>query len=79
MSSKSKHYRSRRADTIIEVVLAILAQSIIALGALSFQYYAATHSKIAAIHMTAARTGVLVIEDWKSTGGSVNYNPEERI
>jgi prepilin-type N-terminal cleavage/methylation domain-containing protein len=61
--------------TLIEVIIASVSLSIIALGALSYQYFAAVHNHIALAQITATRTGQLLIEDWKNNGGSAMYNP----
>jgi prepilin-type N-terminal cleavage/methylation domain-containing protein len=62
------------ALTLIEVMLAMAILAIIALGALGYQYYAAGHTRIARAQITAVRTAQLLLEDWKSTGGSENYD-----
>jgi prepilin-type N-terminal cleavage/methylation domain-containing protein len=61
--------------TLIEVIIASVSLSIIALGALSYQYFAAVHNHIALAQVTATRTGQLLIEDWKNNGGSAMYDP----
>jgi Tfp pilus assembly protein PilV len=61
--------------TLIETVISAVCLSIIALGALSYQYFAATHNHIAKSQITATRTGQLLIEDWKNGGGSAAYDP----
>ncbi len=61
--------------TLIEVILAITMLSIIALGALGYEYYAALHRKNADADLVATQVAQLVLEDWKNTGGVVNYNP----
>jgi prepilin-type N-terminal cleavage/methylation domain-containing protein len=61
--------------TLIEVIIASVSLSIIALGALSCQYFAAVHNHIALAKVTATRTGQLLIEDWKNNGGSAMYDP----
>jgi prepilin-type N-terminal cleavage/methylation domain-containing protein len=61
--------------TLIEVIIASVSLSIIALGALSYQYFAAVHNHIALAQITATRTGQLLIEDWKNNGGSAMYDP----
>jgi Tfp pilus assembly protein PilV len=61
--------------TLIETIIAAVSLSIIALGALSYQYFAATHNRIAQSQVTATRTGQLLIEDWKNSGGSAAYDP----
>jgi hypothetical protein len=62
------------AVTLIEVMLAMAVLVIAALGALGYQYYAAGHSRIARAQITAVRTAQLLLEDWKSTGGSEEYD-----
>ena len=60
---------------LIETRIAMVFVVIVALGALSYQYYAALHARIALAQMTAIRTAQLLVEDWKSAGGSAAYNP----
>lgn len=62
------------AVTLIEVMLAMAILTIAALGALSYQYYAAGHARIAHAQSTGVRTAQLLLEDWKSTGGSDEYD-----
>jgi len=64
-----------RAFTLIELMVALAVISIAAMCALDYQYYAAKHSRIAHTQITAMRTAQLLIEDWKSVGGSTAYNP----
>lgn len=63
------------AFTLVEMMIAMAVVAIAALGALSYQYYAATHIQIARTQITATRTAQLLLEDWKSTGGSTSYDP----
>lgn len=60
---------------MLEVLVAMAVLAIAALGALSYQYHCAKHSRIAKLEMTATRTGQLLLEDWKSNGGSSSYDP----
>jgi hypothetical protein len=62
------------AVTLIEVMLTMAILVIAALGALGYQYYAAGHARIARAQITAVRTAQLLLEDWKSTGGSDEYD-----
>ena len=55
-------------------MVAMVMLSIAALGALSYQYYAAQQARAALAQVTAARTAQLLLEDWKSTGGSEDYD-----
>jgi prepilin-type N-terminal cleavage/methylation domain-containing protein len=64
-----------RAFTLIELMVAVTVIAIAAVGGLEYQYYAVKHSRIAHSQITAARTAQLLLEDWKSVGGSTTYNP----
>jgi hypothetical protein len=64
-----------RGLTFIEDVLAIAMIAIVALGTLTYQYYGARHIRIAQVDLTATRIGQLLLEDWKSKGGTNNYDP----
>jgi prepilin-type N-terminal cleavage/methylation domain-containing protein len=61
--------------TLIEAMMAMAILAIAATGALSYQYYAALHARIARAQIVATRTAQLLLEDWKSTGGSTDYDP----
>jgi hypothetical protein len=63
------------AATLVEVTLSIVIVAVAALGALSYQYRAAIHARIARAQTAAMRTAQLLLEDWKSTGASENYDP----
>jgi len=56
-------------------MVAMVILAVVALGALSYQYHAAREGRIAKAQITATRTAQLLLEDWKSTGGSTDYNP----
>jgi prepilin-type N-terminal cleavage/methylation domain-containing protein len=61
--------------TLIEVVMAMAILVFSSVGALSYQYYAARDASIADAQITATRLAMLLLEDWKSTGGSKDYDP----
>ncbi len=63
--------------SLIDAMAAMLLLSVVAVGAMGYQYYAAIHAKIARAQIVATRTAQLLLEDWKSTGGSPNYDPSE--
>lgn len=67
--------RRARGFTLIEQVVAGVVLAIAALGALQYEYFAAGHARIARVQTAAARAAQLLIEDWKSTGGSDQYDP----
>jgi hypothetical protein len=49
--------------------------AIAAVGALGYQYHATRQARVAHAQITATRIGQLLLEDWKSTGGSDQYDP----
>jgi hypothetical protein len=63
------------AASLAEVMVSVVVVTIVALGGLSYQYHAARHARIARAQITATRTAQLLLEDWKSTGGSSEYDP----
>lgn len=65
----------RQGFSIEEVMLSMAIIIIVALGTMSFQYQGVEHSRAAEAQMAAARIGQLLLEDWKSTGGVSNYDP----
>ncbi len=64
-----------KAFSLMEVIVAAGTLFIIVLGALSYQYHAVVHSRIARSNLTATRTAQLLLEDWKNNGGSSYYDP----
>ena len=64
-----------KAVTLIEVIVAMVALAVTAMGALGYQYHAAVQARIAYAQTTSTRAAQLLLEDWKSTGGSSNYDP----
>lgn len=75
MNNKQHQFSHTAGFTLIEVMIAMAVFIIVALGALNYQYFAALHARTAAAQMTATRAGQLLIDDWKSTGGSPAYDP----
>lgn len=65
-----------RAVTLTEVMAAIAILIISSTGALSYQYFSAKDAKKARSQINATRVAQLLLEDWKSTGGSKEYNPQ---
>lgn len=73
MHSNRKKYG--HGITLIEAMVAMAILAIAALGALSYQFHCAKHSRIAKLELIATRTAQLLLEDWKSNGGSDTYDP----
>jgi type II secretory pathway pseudopilin PulG len=72
----AKRPKFAAAVTLVEVMVAMVILTIAALGALSYQYHAATHVRIARAQSAATHVAQLLLEDWKSTGGSEKYAPD---
>lgn len=72
---KTKRPKFTAAVTLVEVMVAMVILTIAALGALSYQYHAAGHARIARAQSAATHVAQLLLEDWKSTGGSKEYDP----
>ena len=67
--------KSVAAVSLVELIVAMVILTIVALGALCYPYYAARDARIAHAQITGTKTAQLLLEDWKSTAGSVGYDP----
>jgi type II secretory pathway pseudopilin PulG len=76
---RGKEVNSNKGVTLVEALVAAVAVSILALGALAYQYLGAMHFRIAHAELTATRAGQLLIEDWKGNGAPdpQNYDATE--
>ena len=70
-----KQRRFAAGITLTEAMVTMVSVAVAAMGGLSYEYLAAKHSRIAAAQTTATRTVQLLLEDWKSTGASTEYDP----
>ena len=70
-----KRLNFSRGFTLVESLIVAGILVVASMGALSYQYHAARHGRIAKAQITATCTAQLLLEDWKSTGGSRNYDP----
>ena len=71
-------YRAARSGmTLVEVMLAVAVIVVASLGTLCYEYLCIDHIRLARAELTAARVGQLLIEDWKSQGGSDDYDPQD--
>lgn len=62
--------------TLIEVIVAMAILAIASVGALGYQYYAARQARIAKIKMVSTHIANMLLQDWKSTGGTEQYAEE---
>lgn len=69
--------RLARGFTLIEQMVAAVILAVATLGVLQYQYFAAGQARIAHVQIAAAHAAHLLIEDWKSTAGSDEYDPSE--
>jgi prepilin-type N-terminal cleavage/methylation domain-containing protein len=64
-----------KAFTLTEIMVAMVIICVAAVGVLDYQYNSLKQSRFAQVQLTASRTAQLLIEDWKSQGGSSTYDP----
>jgi prepilin-type N-terminal cleavage/methylation domain-containing protein len=83
INNKSKIARvlaSRNASvggfTLPEVMVSVAITVVLALGTLCYQYQGVKHSRNAQAQVTATRIGQILLEDWKSTRGDADYDPQ---
>jgi len=64
------------ALSFLEVLLAMASLAIVSIGALSYEYHFAGQTRVARAQIKGMRAALLLLEDWKSTGGSEEYDVE---
>jgi type II secretory pathway pseudopilin PulG len=74
---RQKHAIRTKGMTLVEVMLAVAVIIVAALGTLCYEYLCVDHIRFARAQLAATRIAQLLIEDWKSSGGSEDYNPED--
>jgi prepilin-type N-terminal cleavage/methylation domain-containing protein len=67
---------ARNGFSLIEVMLAVSLTCVIALGTIGYQYLGIKHSRASDAKFMATRIAQLLIEDWKSDSGNIDYDPE---
>jgi hypothetical protein len=72
---KSKKVESKKAFTIIEVMIASAILIIAILGTSAFRYNTALSARRADLHTTSARVALLLCEGWTGVGGATNFDP----
>jgi prepilin-type N-terminal cleavage/methylation domain-containing protein len=65
----------KKGFSLVEALVATVVVAVAALCALSFEYLAAGQIHYANAQIHATRIAKLLLEDWKSTGGSDTYDP----
>jgi len=61
--------------TLIEVMVGMVIIIVGVLGAAGHRYYCALDARKADIQITTARVGSMLLETWKATGGSSDFDP----
>lgn len=74
---KENNQKSHIGFTLIEIIIAMAILAIVSLGAIGYQFRAVRQTRIGNTKMAAARIGSLILENWKSHGGSDVYDPTE--
>jgi prepilin-type N-terminal cleavage/methylation domain-containing protein len=65
---------ARGGFTLLELVIASLILGIVSVGTMGYQYHARRMALRAKAEVTAARTGRLVLDNWKKTGGDEHFD-----
>jgi len=65
----------KKGLALIDAMAATVIISIIVVGTAGFSYFATTDSRTAAMKISAARVGLLLVETWRGLDGSEFYDP----
>ena len=55
--------------TLVEIVVAMVVIMVAIIGAMGYRYYSILDARKAKVHITAARLGSVLLENWKGSGG----------
>lgn len=68
--------KQHRGVTLVEVMVAALATTVIVVGVMQYQYHCALDAHQADVQATGARLALLMMEGWKVVAGDVlTYDP----
>lgn len=70
-----KRLKSKKAFTIVEMMVAIVILAVAVIGASGYRYYAAIDARRGAMKVTAARIALLLCENWRGVKGDTAYDP----
>jgi len=70
-----KRLKSKKAFTIIEMMIAIVILAVAVIGASGYRYYAMLDARRGATKVTAARIALLLCENWRGIKGDTAYDP----
>ena len=71
----NRYHKNAKGVTLVETVAAVAVIVMAVTGGMGFRYYSALHARRADVKITASRLGLLLLENWKGTGGAPNYDP----
>ena len=69
----------RKGVTLTEALVAMLILSVVVLGTFSFQYHSTHEASRAQVTIDSIRTALVLLETWKGTGGTIDFDPVEHI
>ncbi|MBN2269011.1 MAG: prepilin-type N-terminal cleavage/methylation domain-containing protein [Sedimentisphaerales bacterium] len=73
---RSNGHIERPGFTLIEVMVALAGFLVVIIGGLSFQYYCAVDTREADVRAVANRLALLMLEGWRGSAGSDDFQPE---
>ncbi len=75
MVPRTSKIRSRRAFTLVDIMIATTILLIALIGTSSFRYYTTLDARKATARITAARIGRMLCENWRGIKGIETYDP----
>ena len=67
--------KQKTGMTLVEVMMAMAILIVAILGAMMYRYHSALNARRADVQMGATRIGLLILEGWKGSMGSEDYDP----
>ena len=75
MAAETKKLSFRCGFSLVDVLVAVAILLIAIIGTSRLRYYSAMDARKAGLRIGAARTGLLLCENWRGVNGSGTYDP----
>lgn len=77
LNNKQQTVVRNHGFTLVEVMISVLIVTILATGAMGYQYTSTRDVKISEVQATAARIAMLLLESWKGQQGDTEFDPAD--
>jgi hypothetical protein len=67
--------KTRSGFSLVDVMISIVVLAVAVIGTTNYRYFASTEAKKGWMHITAARTALMLCENWRGVQGDETFDP----